>query len=51
MQIDASILYQLTFQELIKTKEEALKYQTLYIEANEEINKLKGVDADAKKVD
>jgi hypothetical protein len=41
MQIDVKTLFNLTFEKLIKSEEEALKYQALYLQQVEEIKTLK----------
>ena len=41
MQIDVRTLFNLTFERLIKSEEEALKYQSLYLQQVEEIKTLK----------
>ena len=40
MQIDVKTLFNLTFEKLIKTEEEALKYQALYLQQVEETKTL-----------
>lgn len=41
MEIDAKTLYEITFQEFVKCKEECLKYQALYIETKRELDEFK----------
>lgn len=41
MEIDAKILYQVTFEQLMQVEKALLEYKTLYIETRNELEELK----------